>query len=118
MQPIVFDLSEARCVRGRGLGVGPSFQGLIPLPAIRRVIAGVSRDSTGAVLGGCTCTLFRVNDDGTFSQVDAAISDASTGAFSFSVGLAQNYRVTFDLAGAPDRAGISAKNLVGDAEGS
>lgn len=92
----------------RGFADGES-GGLFP-PVVQ--IAGVSRDSTGAILGGCTCTLFRV--DGTdFIQEQRTISDPTTGAYVFNVSPTAVYRVTFDLAGAPIRAGITLKSLSG-----
>lgn len=88
---------------------------LLPIPAVRQAIVGVSRDSTGAPLGGCTCTLFQVNTSGvfpTFTQLDVTVSDGS-GNFTFIVGSIGPWRVTFDLDGAPVRAGITLKTLVG-----
>jgi hypothetical protein len=66
-------------------------------------------------LGGCTCTLFLVTTaDGTgtdiFTQVAQQVSDGS-GNFTFTVPVVGNWRVTFDLAGSPIRAGITLKNL-------
>lgn len=104
------------------LGMGPPVLGIIPLPPTRQLLSGVSRDSTGAALPGCTCTLFLVGLDAlgrvSYTQVDQTVSDAVTGAYSFSVGSSEQYRVTFDLAGAPVRAGITLNSLVGDSFGS
>lgn len=93
-----------------------------PLPALGVTITGVSRDSTGTPLAGCTCTLFRVTDAPTpdpsgrggpvFTQVAVTTSDGS-GNYSFVVGFDGPYRVTFDLAGAPVRAGLTLKTLAG-----
>lgn len=74
-------------------------------------LAGVSRDSTGAALAGCTCTLFRVNG-GDFIQEQQKVSDAN-GVYQFNVAPTHTYRVTFDLDGAPVRAGITLKTLAG-----
>ena len=123
LSPILFNLSGFQLnlnPNGR-MGVPPSLRGKIPLPAIARTITGVSRDSTGAALAGCTCTLFRVNKQATdaagvagtdlFTQMATTVSDGS-GNYSFTVG-ADDYRVTFDLAGAPIRAGLTLKTLSG-----
>ena len=88
-----------------------------PTPSVPQyVISGVSRDNTGAALGGCTCTLFNVTTDGSgvdqFTQQAAMVSDAN-GIFSFSVSTNGNWRVTFDLAGSPIRAGITLKTVTG-----
>lgn len=83
-------------------------------PVLERAyqLQGVSRDATGAALGGCTCTLFRV--DGTdFWQEQRMVSDAVTGVFQFNVSPLAQYRVTFDLDGSPVRAGLTLKTLTG-----
>lgn len=104
------------------LGMGPPVTGFIPMPAVKRLLSGVSRDSTGAALPGCTCTLFLVTTDALgrllYTQMDQTVSDAVTGAYSFNVAQAAAYRVTFDLAGAPIRAGITLDTLKGDDFGS
>jgi hypothetical protein len=83
--------------------------------------SGVSRDSTGAVLGFCTCTLFKVktgvlNNYGVGStqyiQVAQTVSDVN-GNYSFNVGADGPYRVVFDLAGSPNRAGLTLDTLSG-----
>jgi hypothetical protein len=113
MPVIVFDLTEARCVRGLGLGVGPSFQGALPLPVTRFTISGVTRDSGGAVLGSCVVHLFRTADDLLFEQVT---SDATTGAFTVSsVGLAESYYLVAYKPGSPDVAGTTLNTLTGTA---
>lgn len=94
---------------------GKFLGGLRQPPALSRVITGVSRDNTGAALGGCTCTLFRVTTNGPetiFTQMATTISDGS-GNYSFVVGFDGPYRVTFDLDGAPIRAGLTLKTLDG-----
>lgn len=74
------------------------------------VIAGVTRDGSGAALGNCVVKLFTTVDD---IERYATVSDAS-GNFSFSVpsnGWAF-YAVAY-LAGAPDRAGTTVNTLAG-----
>ncbi len=99
------------------LGVFPPLPSVEPLPFVGWLITGVSRDNTGAVLPSCVCTLFSVGSDAlgrkTYTQVDQMVSDATTGAYSFSVNSTGAYRVTFDLAGSPIRAGLTLDTLVG-----
>jgi len=87
-----------------------------PLPVLpAQSITGVSRDSNGNPLGGCTCSLLRVVNTGStplFVHVDTTVSDGS-GNYSFRASAGFLYRVTFDLAGSPDRAGITTKTLQG-----
>lgn len=115
-KPIMF-LIEAGLMKGL-----VSRGSRLPLPAISAVITGVSRDASGVALGGCTCTLFKVTQGASdaqgvspapvFTQVATTVSDGS-GNYSFVVGFDGPYRVTFDLAGAPIRAGITLKSLTG-----
>lgn len=74
------------------------------------LISGVTKDSTGAALGGCTVKLYTTVDD--VERYDT-VSDAS-GNFSFSVpsnGWAW-YAVAYK-AGSPDVAGTTKNTLVG-----
>jgi hypothetical protein len=118
VQPILFTVGNIHRSLSSALrkGVAPFMPELMPIMGpIGLTISGVSRDSTGAALGGCTCTLFRVNTAGpltTFTQLAVTTSDGS-GNYSFVVGTDGPYRVTFDLDGAPIRAGISLKTLAG-----
>src|SRR3954469_7696551 len=112
--PIVFMLAEARARGGKFLGVGPSFQGRVPLPAARIVLTGVTKDSSGAALGGCTVRVFRTADN---SYIGATVSDA-VGAYAFALptgGAADQYFVVSYLAGAPDVAGTTLNTLTGSA---
>jgi hypothetical protein len=88
----------------------------LPQPPARLFITGVSRDSTGAPLAGCTCTLFRADTTGplpVFTQIDSTVSD-DYGVFRFyGVGADTRYRVTFDKEGGPALAGITLRNLAG-----
>lgn len=116
MQPILFLLARLMTTgSARQLGSPRLLKGFTPLPAKSWSITGVSRDSTGAALGGCTCTLFKADTTGPlprFTQYGAAVSDGS-GNFAFIVGADGPWRVTFDLDGAPVRAGITLKTLAG-----
>lgn len=117
MQPVLFTLSTPtrgqRSVRGAVAATPPCYS---PLPVPVYNITGVSRDGAGAPLGGMRCTLFRVDTDNdgvkTYTQIMWVISDGS-GNYSFPVGFAENYRVTTDLTGSPNKAGISLDTLIG-----
>ena len=109
--PIIFPLALLGIAGKRG----PFRGGTAPLPAASVTIAGVSRDASGAALGGCTCTLLKVETLGgetVFTQLATAVSDGS-GNYSFVVGFSGPYRVMFDLDGAPTRAGLTLKTLSG-----
>lgn len=123
MPPLLFPLGGLHVNTGSAQrrGVGPTLHGTFPLPARGLTLSGVSRDSSGAPLAGCTCTLFRVvtspetgTGQGTvrYVQVAQTVSDGS-GAYSFAVGFDGPYRVTFDLDGAPVRAGLTLNTLAG-----
>lgn len=80
------------------------------------IISGITKDSTGAVLGSCVVDIFSTKGGG-YSSDDAflgtATSDASTGAYSVTV--ASNgwrvYVVAYK-AGSPDVAGTSVNTLL------
>jgi hypothetical protein len=75
------------------------------------VISGVTKGSTGSVLGSCAVELFTTTDDVLFARTT---SDATTGAYSFSVpsnGWAF-YCVAYK-AGSPDVAGTTVNTLYG-----
>ena len=117
MQPILFHLNRLRLNESsaKRKGVPPSLRGMIPLPALSVSITGISRDSTGAAMPGCTCTLMRLETQAAspvFTQVATTVSDGA-GNYSFVVGFSGPYRVMFDLDGAPVRAGITLKTLSG-----
>lgn len=46
-------------------------------------LEGITKDNAGSVLGSCKCFLFKDNGDNTASFVDYQLSNASTGAYSF-----------------------------------
>lgn len=50
---------------------------------------GVTYDKNGTILGSCECYLFKDNQDNTLTFVDYVLSNASTGAYSFT-GLSDN----------------------------
>jgi len=99
--------------------IQPLFQPQMPPSPSRRgvTITGVSRDSTGAALGGCECVLLRRDQANEpterYVEVERQTSDGS-GNYSFSVvGPGEDYRVIFYLAGAPNRAGTTDRTLAG-----
>lgn len=96
---------------GKRLGVGPNFCGGRLLPSVKLMISGVTKDSTGSILGNAVVNLFQNDTDKCLEEV---ISDEGTGAYSVSsVGLGQNYYVRAYKAGAPDVAGTSRNDLTG-----
>jgi hypothetical protein len=70
-------------------------------------LSGITRDSTGAVLGGCTVEMFYTLGD---VWVQGTVSDAS-GAFSFSQMAPGPYYFVAYLPGSPDVAGTSVNTL-------
>jgi hypothetical protein len=113
-KPILFAIRSKLNPMGRGRN--------LPLPALGVTLSGVSRDSTGVALGGVTCTLFQVDTlavgeasgrgNPLYVQVAQTVSDGS-GNYTFVVGFDGPYRVTFDLDGAPVRAGLTLNTLSG-----
>lgn len=90
---------------------------LKPMPATTFYISGVSKDNTGAVLGNCIMSLFRVEKDPTnpnydiYTFISRCISDAS-GNYYFNVGLSMSYQIT-GTDGAETVWGITLNNLTG-----
>lgn len=72
-------------------------------------ITGVTRDSAGAALGGCTVQLFRTIDDAFRSEV---VSDGS-GNYVLYPDVTGPFYVVAYKAGAPDVAGTTVNTLVG-----
>lgn len=73
-------------------------------------ITGVTRDSTGAVLGGCAVHVFRTSDD---LERDMVTSDAGDGTYSVGVDTdAAHYCVAY-RPNAPDVAGTTVNTLTG-----
>lgn len=84
----------------------------LKLPARVAQISGFTRDSTGAILGGCVVELYATATDVALYKTT---SDATTGAFTFtSAGFSPltHYIVAYK-AGATDVAGTSINTLVG-----
>lgn len=88
----------------------PPFVGGLPfIPTILR-IAGVTRNSAGAVLANCAVVVYRTLDD---QPVDRIVSDSNGNYASTVAGLAENYYAVAYKVGAPDVAGTTVNTLVG-----
>lgn len=110
MAVILFMFAEAKRVAGKPFGIGPSWQGRIPLPGAYLRIFGVTLDSTGTALPGCIVHLFQTADD---KFIDQAVSDGS-GNYEFrSPSLSTAYYVVAYKAGSPDVVGATINTLVG-----
>ena len=84
------------------------FSSIVPT---RLLLSGVTRDSTGVILGSCTVHLFKTLND---QFVDLTVSDAVTGAYSFTTtGMGQTYYVVAYKVGVPDVSGTTLNTLIG-----
>jgi hypothetical protein len=93
-----------------GPHIGNQFSEVPPFFEERNyTIAGVSKDSTGAALGGCTVKLFNSTTD-IMEQI--TISDGS-GNYSFNVDKTQQYYAVFYKAGGTPVAGTTLNTLAG-----
>jgi hypothetical protein len=108
-KPTIFALNGLKALRG-GL-----FHPVIPnppeTPGPSWKIEGITKDETGAAVGGFTVYLFNVIS-GTPILVDTTTSDGS-GLYSFTVESGQSYWVVDYKAGTPDKAGASLNTLTG-----
>lgn len=99
-----------------GTGV-PMTSNPVPVRTFRRqanqaanvVISGVTKDSGGAALGGCTVKLFNRATD---TKEQETVSDGS-GNYAFTVDRTQTYYVVAYLPGSPDVAGTTVNTLAG-----
>lgn len=109
--PILFSLFGHNLSLGSAScrGVPPPMRGRLPLPAHRYLLGGVTMDSTGAILAGCSVALYRAADH---AFLELVTSDASGVYVVSSGGPAQYYYVRAYLAGSPDVAGTSLNTLV------
>lgn len=80
-----------------------------PFDAVTRLIVGVTRDSTGVALGGCTVQMFRSTDD---AYMGETVSDGSGNYTLTSPGNFNLYLVAYKT-GAPDLAGTTVNTLLG-----
>lgn len=92
--------------------MGQFLYGVLPLPTLAALyVSGVTKDSAGAVLGGCTVKLFRTADD---IEVQESLSDGS-GNYAFQPVNNGNgpYYVVAYKAGSPDVAGTTVNTVLG-----
>jgi hypothetical protein len=81
---------------------------IMPPPVIWPLLSGVTRDSTGTILGSCSVDLMRSSDDLKF---DGTTSDAA-GNFTFKAAqYGTNYYIVAYKPGSPDVAGTSVATL-------
>jgi hypothetical protein len=93
-------------IPGRRFLLGEPFRS-VPFSSQNDFITGVTRDSTNAVLAGCTVDLFRTLTD---ERVAVTVSDQS-GNYSFeNPGSGPFYLVAYK-AGAPDVAGTTVNTI-------
>lgn len=109
MQPIIFRFQEVALSGPFQLGVAPLRTHILINIAKNQQLSGVTRDSAGAILGGCTVELFSTSSD---LLMLSTVSDAVTGIYLFSVPDAGPYYIVAYKAGAPDVAGTSVNTLV------
>jgi hypothetical protein len=103
-QPMYF----GRRLGGAGIISRQSIGVVVPA---RLSISGITKDSTGAVLGSCVVALFRTVAN---VFVESTTSDPVTGAYAFStVGSGQAYYVVAYKPGSPDVAGTTVNTLAG-----
>lgn len=73
------------------------------------LLSGVTKDSTGTILGSCKVELYYTATD---LPISAQISDPTTGAFSFLIGPSNTYYLVAYKQGSPDVAGTTVNTLV------
>lgn len=106
----LFRLMEQRqATRSPQRGATPFFSNLPPTAGQSLLISGVTRDGSGVVLGACEVDLFDTDTD---TLQGRTVSDATTGAFSFSAGMGRTYYLRAYKAGAPDVAGTTVNTIV------
>jgi hypothetical protein len=84
----------------------------LQIPARIAMISGVTRDSAGAILGGCTVELYLTATDEPLFKV---VSDATTGAFTFTCAryAPRTHYIVAYKAGGTDVAGTTLNTLIG-----
>jgi hypothetical protein len=76
-------------------------------------LSGITYDSTGSVLASCQVSLFKHAGGGVYSYIGTTVSDATTGAYSFT-GLSDDdaaYMIVAHKAGSPNVFDVSDNNL-------
>lgn len=112
VNPIMFTLAGTHLNASGKLGTHPPMFGFMPMPPMRLIISGVTKNgSNGSIIGSCTVTLYRTLDDMVFEEV---VSDAVTGAYTFSaIGPSETYYIVAYKAGIPDLSGTTVNTLFG-----
>lgn len=85
------------------------YSNMLPGNQTRKIIRGVTRDSTGNPLGNCTVNVFLTATN----AFETTVTSASDGSFSAPVGTTGQYYCVAFLAGSPDSAGATDSNLTG-----
>jgi hypothetical protein len=93
---------------GRIGGIAKAFRSQ-PFSPLSAYVTGITKDSAGAALGGCTVHLFRTADD---MEVDQRVSDGS-GNYSLICAGSGTFYVVAYKAGGPDVAGTTVNTLIG-----
>lgn len=93
---------------------GPrSFKGLAEVAAIfeerNYTLTGVTKDSIGSALGGCTVNLF----NSATNVLEQTVTSDASGNYSFVVDKTQSYYEVAYKSGAPDVAGTTVRTLQG-----
>lgn len=74
-------------------------------------VAGITKDNNGDVLGSCDCYLFKDNGDNTAVYIGHQVSNASTGAYSFSTYAGSTYFVVAFKDGSPAVMDVTDRTL-------
>lgn len=75
-------------------------------------VAGITKDNAGNVLGSCDVYLFLDNGDNTVTFIAHAVSNPTTGAYSFGTGAGSTYFVVAFKAGAPNVMDVTDRTIV------
>lgn len=84
--------------------------GVVPFFEIPYELTGITYDVNGAVLGGCTVSIYRTADD---SYVSSTTSDATTGYYSIPASNQFAHYLRAYKAGSPDVNCSSVNTLLG-----
>lgn len=85
---------------------------ILPAASTTYTVAGVTYDADGEILGSCQVSLFRHRGSGVFEYVDTQVSNASTGAYSFTVPEdSANFMAVAHKSGSPNVFDVTDLNL-------
>jgi hypothetical protein len=87
-----------------------SFPRMLPIPPVSHVIAGITRDSSGAALPSCTVHLFLTSTDAETNEVTSGTDGTYT--FTGASPALNQYAVAYK-SGSPDVAGTTRNDLTG-----